>query len=245
MKKTAAFFDIDGTIYREGMITELFKKIIKHELADESLWHDDVRYAFMKYDRRQGDYDDYLHRMVDIYCESILGINQILINHIAKKVVEQKGDRVYVFSRNQIEYHRKKKNLMIAISGSPIELVREMAEKYDFDDYRGTVYVTDANNNYTDKIIPMWDSQSKCQAMKDLALQYDIDLEKSYAYGDTVGDFAMFKMVGHPYAINPTRGLLELIKSDPEVARKIKIIVERKNVIYEILPDQMNLLDLK
>ena len=28
MSKIAAFFDIDGTIYREGLITEVFKKII-------------------------------------------------------------------------------------------------------------------------------------------------------------------------------------------------------------------------
>jgi len=28
MGNIAAFFDIDGTIYREGLITEVFKKII-------------------------------------------------------------------------------------------------------------------------------------------------------------------------------------------------------------------------
>ena len=27
MTKIAAFFDIDGTIYREGLITEVFKKM--------------------------------------------------------------------------------------------------------------------------------------------------------------------------------------------------------------------------
>ena len=35
MTKIAAFFDIDGTIYREGLITEVFKKIIKYELIEE------------------------------------------------------------------------------------------------------------------------------------------------------------------------------------------------------------------
>jgi hydroxymethylpyrimidine pyrophosphatase-like HAD family hydrolase len=28
-KPIAAFFDIDGTLYREGLITEIFKKLIK------------------------------------------------------------------------------------------------------------------------------------------------------------------------------------------------------------------------
>lgn len=57
MKRTAAFFDIDGTIYREGLITELFKKFVTHELVDQTRWHDDVRPVFMKWDRRQGEYE--------------------------------------------------------------------------------------------------------------------------------------------------------------------------------------------
>ncbi len=33
---TAAFFDIDGTIYREGLITEVFKKLALSLLARAS-----------------------------------------------------------------------------------------------------------------------------------------------------------------------------------------------------------------
>ena len=29
-KRKAAFFDIDGTLYREGLITEVFKKMVTH-----------------------------------------------------------------------------------------------------------------------------------------------------------------------------------------------------------------------
>ncbi len=245
MKRVAAFFDIDGTIYREGLITELFKKLIKHELVDESVWFDDVRQAFMKYDRRQGDYDSYLDAMVDSYTKSILGVNRVLIDHIATKVIEQKGDRVYVFTRDQIKYHKEENNILLAISGSPIELVEKMARKYEFDDYRGTIYVTDDSNCYTDQIIPMWDGASKLNAIKKLVKKYDIDLAQSYAYGDTVGDFTMFKMVGHPYAINPTKALLKMIYEDPGVASKIKVIVERKNVIYEIKMSDVKFLDLE
>ena len=51
-KNIAAFFDIDGTIYREGLITEVFKKIIKYELVDETKWYKDVRPSFIKWDKR-------------------------------------------------------------------------------------------------------------------------------------------------------------------------------------------------
>jgi len=70
MGKIAAFFDIDGTIYREGLITEVFKKIIKYELVEEDKWYNEVRPAFSKWDIRQGDYDTYLLKMIDVYIEA-------------------------------------------------------------------------------------------------------------------------------------------------------------------------------
>ena len=46
MSRKAAFFDIDGTIYREGLITEVFKKIIKYDLVDEKKWYKEVKPAY-------------------------------------------------------------------------------------------------------------------------------------------------------------------------------------------------------
>lgn len=234
MKKVAAFFDIDGTIYREGLITEVFKKIIKYELVAENKWYKEVRPSFIQWDKRQGDYDTYLLKMVDIYTEAIVGINQYHIDYIAKKVIEQKGDRVYTFSRERIKWHKDKGHVVIAISGSPIELVKEMSLKYNMDDYRGTIYKIDENNLYSGDIIPMWDSESKKKAIADLTEKYDIDLENSYAYGDTTGDFNMLNSVGNPFAINPTKELLSKIMDNDDIRKKINVVVERKDVTYKM-----------
>lgn len=234
MSKIAAFFDIDGTIYREGLITEVFKKFITHDLVDQTKWHDDVRPAFMKWDRRQGEYDDYLMKMTAIYKQTTKGLSSVLVEHIARKVIEQKGERVYTFTRDEIRKHKEAGHIVIAISGSPYELVKEMAQKYDFDDFRGTLYEVDEQGMYTGNIAPMWDSRSKLKALEDFCKQYNIDLSQSYAYGDTSGDFTMFQQVGHPYAMNPTKELLNKIKSDEEVREKISVIVERKDVIYQL-----------
>lgn len=242
MGNIAAFFDIDGTIYREGLITEVFKKIIKYELVEEKKWYSEVRPSFIKWDKRQGDYDTYLLKMVDIYMEAIKGISRNHIDYIAKKVIEQKGDRVYTFSRERIRWHKEQGHIVIAISGSPIELVREMSSKYNMDDYRGSIYLLDENENYTGNIIPMWDSESKEKALLELKEKYNIDLEKSYAYGDTSGDFTMFKSVGIPYCINPTKELLAKVMEDEEVKDKIKVIVERKDVTYNLNIDNIQFL---
>ena len=104
-----------------------------------------------------------------MYIEAIKGSNKSQVEYIAKKVVEQKGDGVYTFTRDRLKYHKEQGHLVIAISGSPIELVGEMSEKYNMDDYRGTIYKLNSSNNYSGEVIPMWDHESKLKAIKELA----------------------------------------------------------------------------
>ena len=157
------------------------------------------------------------------------------MDYIAQKVVEQKGDRVYTFTRDRIKWHKANKHtLKIEILGSPSELVGEMAKKYEFTDYIGAKYTIDNEGIYTGEVIPMWNSKSKAKAINDFVKKYDIDLSASYAYGDTAGDYTMFKNVKHPYCMNPTKELLQKVLKDRELIKKIMGVVERKDVIYNL-----------
>ena len=242
MTRRAAFFDIDGTISREGLISEMFKKMIKYELIDSSKWSNEVEPAFTRWDKRVGDYDDYLQKMVDIYTETVRNTSEFHIAYIARRVIEQKGDRVYTYSRERIRMHRERGDLVVAISGSPVELVREMSEKYGMDDYRGTVYQVNAQGLYSGEIIPMWDAESKRRAVLELAEKHGVDLAESFAYGDTNGDFSMLRLVGNPVAINPTRELLSRIREDDWMRKRVTVIVERKDVTYRLNVSALDIL---
>ena len=115
--------------------------------------------------------------------------------------------------------------------------MEKMAEKCNVKNYTASKYLTDENGIFTGEVIPMWDAKSKKKAIAEYCEKYDIDLEKSYAYGDTTGDFTMFKKVGNAIAINPARKLLEKIKKDKELKEKVMIVVERKDVVYKFKPD--------
>ena len=67
--------------------------------------------------------------------------------------------------------------------------------------------------------------------------KYGIDLMKSYAYGDTHGDYSMLLSVGHPRAINPSLELLNSIKESDYLKKNTEIIIERKDVIYKVHSD--------
>lgn len=240
-KKIGAFFDIDGTLYRDGMITDIFKKFIKSDIIESDRWYNEVRDYYLKWDKRIGNYDDYLLKMADIYIEAVKGLHQIQVEFIARNVIKEKGDRVYTYTRDKIAWHKAQGHRVITISGSPIELVREMSIKHGFDDYIGTKYLMDENHQYTGEFVPMWDRESKQKAIDYFVDKYNIDLSKSYAYGDTAGDFTMLKVVGNPIAINPTRELLTEIKKDPTTLKAAKVIVERKDMIYNLTPNSIEI----
>ncbi len=237
MSTIAAFFDIDGTLYREGMITAIFKKLIKSDIISNEVWYKELKERYDRWDQRQGNYDDYLIRMAEIYSEATTGLHKTQIEFIAEKVIEQSGDRVYTFTRDRIKWHKDQGHKVITVSGSPYELVSAISRKYGFDAYVGSVYEVGEDDRYTGKVYPMWDSENKSKAVAKLVAQYDIDLEASYAYGDTAGDYQMLSLVGNPYAINPTKELVEKISSHAATRKKAKIIVERKDMIYHLTPD--------
>lgn len=233
-KKTAAFFDIDGTLYRDSLMIEHFKKLLKYDILDEVLWHTNVKHKYMNWKKRRGNYDDYLLELSKIYTESLKGLEKEKMDFVTDQVINLKGDKVYMYTRDKIEAHKKEGHLVFFVSGSPDYLVSRMAEMYGITDSVGTKYYVDDQGRYTGEVSAMWDSASKAGAIEKFVSEYDIDLDESYSYGDTNGDISMFRMTGHPVAINPTRELVMHIKTDPVLAGKIKIRVERKDVVYKL-----------
>jgi len=54
---------------------------------------------------------------------------------------------------------------------------------------------------------------AKARAVRRLATQYAIDLDRSYAYGNSETDAAMLTCVGNPMAVNPSAGLRHIARS--------------------------------
>lgn len=237
MGNVAAFFDIDGTIYRNSLMIQHFKKLIKYEVIDPYIWHSSVKHTYDEWEKRYGDFEDYLEELADVYIKELKGVNKSYIEFIASQVINLNGDKVYKYSRTRIDWHKKQGHKIFFISGSPDFLVSKMAEKYGVTEFRGTVYQVDKDNNFTGDIVKMWDSDNKQKTIDEFVNKYDVDLLNSYAYGDTQGDLSMLRMVGNPIAINPNKELFNSIKIDSELSKKTTIIVERKDIVYKLNSD--------
>ncbi|MGL5440449.1 MAG: HAD family hydrolase [Filifactoraceae bacterium] len=243
-KNIAAFFDIDGTIYRDSLMLEHFRNLIDYDLIDPNYWYDHARETYDNWDKRQGDYEDYLDEVSISYVKALKGIHKSDIEFTSNHLINKKSDRVYAYTRQIIKTHQKLDHKIIFISGSPDFLVEKMAKRYMATDYLGSAYLYNDAGIFEGKITPMWDRKSKNEAIDHFVEKYNIDLEKSYAYGDTNGDFTMLKRVGNPFAINPARELLTNIQKDEELSKKSFVIIERKDVIYKLKPYEIVTLEV-
>ena len=57
-------------------------------------------------------------------------------------------------------------------------------------------------------------AEEKARAIRELADERGYDLERSYAYSDSVTDVPMLEAVGHPHAVNPDRELRRIAAAE-------------------------------
>lgn len=235
-QQVAAFFDIDGTIFRGSLLISHFKTLRKYGMV-ASVDCVEVDKLEKQWLDREINYEEYLTELVEVYRKAITGISKEDMKFTAKMTVQKEGNQLYNYTRDRLKWHNDQGHKVVLISGSPDYLVNPLSVFFDVPCIAiGTRYLTDKKGQYTGETLPMWDSASKEKTIESLEASLCIDLKNSYAYGDTTGDLAMFKKVGNPVAINPNLRLINAIKKDN---MKVKVILERKDVAWEVDIDQV------
>lgn len=232
-KNVAAFFDIDGTLYRDSLLLDHFYKLIKYDIIKRDSYTSDARDNFEKWVKRKGSYEDYMLRTSDLYRTALIGVNEKDVLYTSDQLIKLNSEKVYTYTRDRLKWHLDQGHIVLFISGSPSYLVDKMAKVYNATDSIGSRYNVE-NEVFTGQVKPMWDRVSKTKAMDRFLDQYNIDLEKSYAYGDTNGDLFMLERVGNPIAFNPSKELLINLQESSNINPSLKIIVERKDNVFEL-----------
>jgi len=222
-----AIFDIDGTIFRKNLHFELID-----ELSWQGIFSKNARKvlvsAYASWLEHKGTYDEYRKKIISIYEKELKGRKQKDVIAASKKVADFNKDRVYIFAKDLIKKLRIGGYAIIAISGSPIEIVKEYNKYLKFDEVFGSVYETNGKGIYTGKIIfePV---KHKGHLVGQYISEKGLTLEGSLGMGDTESDISFLKMVEKPIAFNPNMNLERAARRNGW-----KIIVEKKDVIYDI-----------
>lgn len=226
MKKKLAVFDIDGTIFRKNLHFELLDELVYMGIFKKEIRSELVK-AYGHWLDNEGTYESYRNKLVRLYEQNIGGCDQQDILKAANKVANFNAKRIYIHAKKQMETLRKD-HIMLAISGSPVEIAKQYAKILKFDAVFGSVYEIDKGKIYTGRTIfePTLD---KGDVVRQFVAENDISLQNSFGMGDTESDAKFLKMVDNPVAFNPNLNLLKIARK-----KKWKVVVEKKDVIYEI-----------
>ena len=111
-----------------------------------------------------------------------------------------------------LQEQREKGVITVLVSGTPVPLLKKVAEKIGAEHAVGTSLET-ADGHFTGRSTgPACIDDNKVS----LTIQYleqagiDIDYAASFAYADSISDRSILELVGNPVATYPDRGLLEL-----------------------------------
>jgi HAD superfamily hydrolase (TIGR01490 family) len=224
-----AVFDIDGTLIRWQLYHATVDQLAKNGLISSKL-KNEISNLRLKWKKREHEisFKEYERGLVKIFDSIVTNISPDIFDKTVIEVVDRYKDQVYTYTRDFIKKLKEDGYFLLAISGSQKELVKLIAEYYGFDDWAGSTYERQ-DNVFTGKKNVI--SKDKASVLNGFIKKHNLSFNDSYGFGDTESDTAFLEMVDRPIAFNPEINLYKYAKQNGW-----KIVIERKNVIYKLEP---------
>lgn len=241
-KVPLAFFDIDGTLAEGFAIFSFAEYLSARGLFRQGSW-EEMQVDFEVYragDRGEKSYRKFAIGLVNHYAQ---GLKRQTVEEIENQsemfFKEVQGGRLEKYKL--FEYTEELVELMrgigktVAVSGSPVEPLLPLKRFLSFDELRATT-LRIANGYFTGQVannlaIGVAKNKVVGEYLKD-----GIDIERSFAFGDSLHDVPILEAVGNPFVLGSNEGLQELGRS------RGWFVISDGDEIIEVVKNQINLL---
>lgn len=201
-KTRAAFFDIDGTLLNGFIICAFPDYLVKNNAFSNKL-SSEIWSMLADYGRGETSASYIARELPKKYALGLKGKAESQICALAKSfMIEYINKKSYSFSESLVKLMKNHGFLTFAISGSPIECIRQLAG-WGFVEMYGTE-LGSIDGIYTGKLkLNLIDCGVRNKVFAELVQRYRVDLSASYGFGDTIQDLPLLTRVGHPVVLNP------------------------------------------
>lgn len=208
VSRAAAFFDLDKTIIAKSSALAFSRPFFEGGLLTRRAV---LRSAYAQFLFAIGGADhDQLEKMRAYLTQMVTGWDaQVVRQLVAEALHEIIDPLVHDEAVDLIEQHQAAGRDVIIVSASGIEMVEPIGRLLGADHVVASRLVIE-DGRYNGEVDHYVYGPNKAKAMQELAAERGYDLEASYAYSDSETDAPMLEIVGHPFAVNPDKGLRKL-----------------------------------
>ena len=201
-RQAAAFFDVDNTVIRGASGYHLARELYRRKFFGTL---DLVRFAviqarYLAFGESKDQIDTVRERALGL----IAGRTVAEITAIGEEVYDTVLSlRIFPGTKKLIDEHLASVDQVWLVTATPVEIGRMIAHRLGVTGCIGT-QAEHKDGFYTGRMAsPFMHGATKAAAIRELAEREGLDLEASYAYGDSLNDLPMMNTVGHPCPINP------------------------------------------
>lgn len=206
MKKIAVF-DIDGTLSNFHLGVEFLKEMSTLNAIkgiSQAIFSQQYK-EWTQSSEKTAYYDRYLDQYYDI---GLVGVEKNVFEEAGQRIADHAFPHFYQETLTELKKHQDEGRFIILISKSPEQAVAKIAELINADAHWGWQFNFDSANKYVGQYTYPGGASDKAYIIKQLVIKYGLDLNDSFAYGDTNGDISMLRLVSNPIAVNPESKLL-------------------------------------
>ncbi|OKL48703.1 HAD family hydrolase [Boudabousia marimammalium] len=201
--EVAAFFDIDETLIRGASAYHVAKELYQRKFFGKRDLVFAARHALLY--RLLGEDRTRIQNVIDRALNVMAGRPAAELDEIATSLYQKIfSHRIIPGTKEILDEHLRLGHEVWLISATPIQVSTLLAERLEATGALGTQVKIGEDGKFLPELEgPIMHLKGKSMAARALAHERGLDLDHSYAYGDSINDLPLLTTVGNPSAINP------------------------------------------
>ncbi len=211
-KKTAAFFDVDGTLIHNDSQALEARFILKNRHQSFVYWGKILLTLVALQLNRMGWIS--ISSQNKVYIKTYKGRTRQWLEKQADDLFSQVIEKKFIpKSLALLQEHRHRGDLIVLVSATTHHILIPFEKRIKPDKTFCTRLEFGPDGECTGRVLgKVCGQEEKGFIVREFAGQMDIDLEQSHGYTDHHSDIPFLESVGHPVVINPTKRLAAVAK---------------------------------
>jgi len=213
-KRSAAFFDLDNTLIQGSSLFYLIRGMVtkgivrRRSIARFGLAH-------MRYAKHGEENLQLMSQITSRALQFVAGKNQSALLNVCEEIVRDfLPKKAFPLMKHRIQEHQMLGHDTWLVTAAPSEIAEVVARELGMSGAIGTKIAVKHGHYLSELDNQPMHGLEKSHAVRNIAKSKGYNLQKSFAYSDSINDLPLLMTVGKPFTVNPNKELERIAKKN-------------------------------